>query len=148
MILDQLGFSPGVLDGRDGQSLTAALKGFQESRGLHGHRRARRADARALAATIARTTGRRGHADPAIAARALHQPDARGSGAARRKLPALGYRDPIEKLAEMFHTTPEVLIALNRRRTRLGRRTVVVPNALPTSRDYARRAASPTGARR
>ncbi|PNB52942.1 hypothetical protein C1X77_26900, partial [Pseudomonas sp. GW531-E2] len=29
-----LGFSPGVLDGRAGKSLVAALKGFQETRGL------------------------------------------------------------------------------------------------------------------
>ena len=34
VILDHLGFSPGVLDGRPGMSLTAALKGFQESRGM------------------------------------------------------------------------------------------------------------------
>src|SRR4051812_50091962 len=34
VILDHLGFSPGVLDGRPGKSLVAALKGFQESRGL------------------------------------------------------------------------------------------------------------------
>ena len=34
VILDHLGFSPGILDGREGQSLTAALKGFQTSRGL------------------------------------------------------------------------------------------------------------------
>jgi len=34
VILDHLGFSPGMLDGRTGKSLTAALKGFQESRGL------------------------------------------------------------------------------------------------------------------
>ena len=34
VILDKLGFGPGVLDGRGGQSLVAALKGFQESRGL------------------------------------------------------------------------------------------------------------------
>ena len=34
VILDHLGFSPGVLDGREGKSLVAALKGFQETRGL------------------------------------------------------------------------------------------------------------------
>ena len=34
VILDHLGFSPGVLDGRPGMSTTAALKGFQQSRGL------------------------------------------------------------------------------------------------------------------
>ena len=34
VILDHLGFSPGVLDGRQGKSLVAALKGFQEQQGL------------------------------------------------------------------------------------------------------------------
>ena len=34
VVLDKLGFGPGILDGRPGMSLTAALKGFQESRGL------------------------------------------------------------------------------------------------------------------
>ena len=33
VILDHLGFGPGVLDGRGGQSLVAALKGFQEAKG-------------------------------------------------------------------------------------------------------------------
>ena len=34
VILDHLGFSPGVLDGQRGMSFTAAIKGFQESQGL------------------------------------------------------------------------------------------------------------------
>jgi peptidoglycan hydrolase-like protein with peptidoglycan-binding domain len=34
VVLDKLGFGPGIIDGRTGQSLTNALKGFQESRGL------------------------------------------------------------------------------------------------------------------
>jgi peptidoglycan hydrolase-like protein with peptidoglycan-binding domain len=29
VILDKLGFGPGILDGRPGMSLTAALKGYQ-----------------------------------------------------------------------------------------------------------------------
>ena len=52
-------------------------------------------------------------------------------------LPALSYRSPMEKLAEMFHTTPQVLLALNSPYTRLVPGTpVVFPNALPTSRAY------------
>jgi peptidoglycan hydrolase-like protein with peptidoglycan-binding domain len=34
VVLDRLGFSPGVIDGRPGMSLTAAIKGFQESRDI------------------------------------------------------------------------------------------------------------------
>lgn len=43
----------------------------------------------------------------------------------------------MEKLAEMFHTTPAVLLALNSATTRLTPGTVVTfPNALPSSRAY------------
>ena len=53
------------------------------------------------------------------------------------KLPALGYRNAMEKLAEMFHTRPEVLVELNSAETRLTPGTKVeFPNALPASRDY------------
>jgi lipoprotein-anchoring transpeptidase ErfK/SrfK len=44
----------------------------------------------------------------------------------------------MEKLAEMFHTTPQVLLALNSPQTRLVPGTpVVFPNALPISRAYS-----------
>ena len=57
--------------------------------------------------------------------------------AEKAKLSSLGYRSVMEKLGEMFHTTPEVLIALNSPQTLLRPGTVVVfPNALPSSRDY------------
>ena len=34
VLLDRLGFGPGVIDGRAGGSFTKAIRGFQESRGL------------------------------------------------------------------------------------------------------------------
>ena len=34
VVLSKLGFSPGVLDGKGGESLNDALRGFQEARGL------------------------------------------------------------------------------------------------------------------
>ena len=34
VLLDAAGFSPGVIDGRNGSSFKQALKGFQEARGL------------------------------------------------------------------------------------------------------------------
>ena len=54
------------------------------------------------------------------------------------KLTTIGYRSPLEKLAEMFHTTPATLVALNSRETMLRPGTrVVFPNVLPSSRSYA-----------
>ena len=136
VILDHLGFSPGILDGRPGQSLTLALKGFQEARGLRvtGDMDAPTLQAlrpyagwrptRSLRITPAAIAG------PYVA----NIPKDEGEQA---KLPSLAYRTPLEKLAEMFHTTPAVLIALNSPDTRLTPGTMVVfPNALPTSRAY------------
>lgn len=136
VILDHLGFSPGVLDGRAGKSLTAALKGFQESRGLkisgaidkptlqalYPYRSLRPTETLALTAeTLSGPYTNPLPKDPAEQA----------------KLPQLGYRNAMEKLAEMFHTRPEVLIELNSPQTKLTPGTkVVFPNALPSSRNY------------
>ena len=136
VILDHLGFSPGVLDGRTGKSLVAALKGFQESRGLkqtgemdpvtlralHPFRALR--PTRTLALTASTLAGP--YTDPLP-----KEP------ADQAKLPALGYRSPLEKLSEMFHTTPAVLLELNGPTARLAvGAPIIVPNALPVSRDY------------
>ncbi|HVF95568.1 MAG TPA: L,D-transpeptidase family protein, partial [Sphingomonas sp.] len=136
VILDRLGFGPGVLDGRGGQSLVAALKGFQESRGLPT---TGKADKRTLGALY------QYRAQRPVAAVTLTREILMGpyinplpkDYALQAKLPTIGYRTPMEKLGEMFHTTPAVLIALNSPSTRLkvGNK-IVVPNALPTSRDY------------
>ncbi len=136
VLLDQLGFPPGPLDGREGQGLTAALKAFQITRqipvtgktdartlqALHAHRAIRptrivRLTADMLSGPFVRPWPR----DPQ----------------AQAKLKTMGYRSALEKLAEMFHTTPQVLIELNSADTRLAVGVPVeVPNAIPASRDY------------
>lgn len=136
VVLDRLGFSPGVIDGRPGMSLTAAIKGFQESRGL---RTTGEPDAATMAAlrpywgtdaTKVLTLNARVLAGPYI------DPIPRGEDQ-QAKLPGLYYRSPLEKLAEMFHTTPQVLVALNSPQTwlRPGSK-VTFPNVLPSSRAY------------
>lgn len=136
VILDHLGFSPGILDGRPGMSLTAAVKGFQESRGLPttGEIDAQTLGAlhpyRAWRPTKTLTLTQSALAGPYINP-IPHNEDEQA------KLPALGYRTPLEKLAEMFHTTPQVLVALNGAQTKLAPGAkVIFPNALPTSRAY------------
>lgn len=136
VILDKLGFGPGVLDGRGGQSLVAALKGFQESRGLPETGEPDAATLRALypyrsaRPTVTLTLNERVLAGPYV----NPIPE---DYAQQEKLPGMAYRTPLEKLAEMFHTTPRVLIALNGPGTKLTPGTrVVFPNALPTSRAY------------
>jgi lipoprotein-anchoring transpeptidase ErfK/SrfK len=136
VILDKLGFAPGVLDGKGGQSLAAALKGFQEAQGLVVTGKPDAATLKALS---------RWRAWRPTKTLVLSEENLRGpwtfpfpkEPVDQAKLPALGYRNAMEALAERFHTTPATLIALNSPSTRLvpGAR-IVFPNALPTSRDY------------
>lgn len=136
VILDSLGFGPGVLDGKGGQSLTAALKGFQEARGLPRTGKADAATLRALYPYRAKRPTVRFTLTSEALAGPYYNPLPKDYGE-QAKLPSLGYATPMEKLAEMFHTQPAVLIALNSPTTRLKvGNAIVVPNALPTSRDY------------
>lgn len=136
VILDKLGFSPGVIDGLQGQSLTAALKGFQQSRGLRVTGEIDRATLRALHPYRAWRPTR---------TLVLSDNDARGPFTPhipedledQAKLERLGYRNALERLAEKFHTTPRTIVALNDPQTPLAAGTrITFPNALPTSRKY------------
>jgi len=135
VILDHLGFSPGMLDGKPGQSMTAALKGFQEARGLPitGE-----ADAATLV-TLKQYAAWRPTKTLALTQDVLagpYYPDIPKREDEQAKLPALGYRTPMEKLSEMFHTAPDTLIALNPGGKLEVGQQLVFPNALPTSRNY------------
>lgn len=121
--LDRAGFSPGVLDGREGMSFTKALTGFQQARGLTPNGQYDEATAKALLGDA-----------PPPATWIVQVPEgfARGPFAVlpkglneQAKLPALSYRNLLEKLAERFHTTPEVLVALNPPGTKVGAGTSI-----------------------
>ncbi len=136
VILDHLGFSPGVIDGKPGKSLVAALKGFQEANGLKVTGEMDRATLRALypsravrpTVTIALTNE--------MLAGPYTNPLPKDP-AQQAKLPGLGYRTAMEKLAEMFHTTPGTLMALNSPSTPVSAGTkVVFPNVVAQSRAY------------
>lgn len=136
VILDHLGFGPGVLDGRPGKSLTAAIKGFQELRGLPITGEADRATLRALYPyRQLRPTRTLALTEAALAGPYINPLPTTPEEQA--KLESMAYRTPLEKIAEMFHTTPEVLVALNGRDAKMAPGTqLVFPNALPTSREY------------
>lgn len=128
LALDRLGFSPGVLDGKNGSSLKLALEGFQEANGLttSGALDDATKEALAKANVIAPT---RLVSIPALFANQTFYPDFPKGAAEQAKLPALGYRSLMEALAERFHTTPETLVALNAADTKIGAgRFIVVPN--------------------
>jgi lipoprotein-anchoring transpeptidase ErfK/SrfK len=136
VVLAKLGFSPGVLDGRGGESLRDALLGFQASRNLPETGQTDTATLAALNQYRSWRPVRTLTLVPDVLRGPFTSPMPK-EPEAQAKLPALNYRNALEALAERFHTTPQVLVALNGGDARLapGARWKF-PNALPTSRDY------------
>ncbi|WP_294391725.1 L,D-transpeptidase family protein [uncultured Sphingomonas sp.] len=136
VVLDRIGFGPGIIDGHRGASLTKAVKGFQSANDL---RVTGELDSATLVALrpYASTPGvvgvplsRWALAGPFVGA----MPDKPEDQA---KLPVMGYADVMEKLAERFHTSKATLIALNSPSTRLRVGAVIrVPNVLPSATSY------------
>ena len=136
VILDHLGFSPGIIDGRPGLSLTAALKGFQESRGLPVTGKPDPVTLHALAANRSWRPTQTVKLTPEILAGPFVGTIPHGEDE-QAKLPSLGYKDPMEKLAEMFHTSPATLTALNSPQTKLAPGTaIVVPGVVAANTAY------------
>ena len=116
--LDRWGFSPGVLDGKDGMSYKAALRGFQEAHDLP------------VTGLFDQPTSNmllEGEARPTTYLVKIPEDFARGPFFniprglnEQASLPALTYRNLMEKLAERFHTTPDALVALNSPTTQVG----------------------------
>jgi lipoprotein-anchoring transpeptidase ErfK/SrfK len=137
VLLDRLGFGPGVIDGQKGQSLAGAIKGFQESRGL--------TESGTLDADTTKALG--GYAaTPGMIEVALTDADVAGpffgpipdDAAQQAALPAMGYSDLMEELSERYHTTKATLIALNSADTKWVAGTKIkVPNVRPAATDYA-----------
>lgn len=140
--LDRLGFSPGVIDGKEGQSLKLAIKGFQLANDLPESGELDDATKAALDRNPAVPPTRR-VTIPADFANQSFVPNLPEDAAAQAQLPALGYRDLMEALAERFHTTPETLVALNSADTAIGAgKTIIVPNiaeAMPPRAEDATR---------
>ena len=136
MLLDRLGFSPGLIDGHSGALLVRAIKGFQEARRLDRTGRLDEATKRALApysvtpGTIEVTLSQADVAGPFVGP----IPD---DPAEQAKLPAMGYSDAMEELAERYHTSRQTLVALNSPDTPLTAGTrIKVPNVRPGAVNY------------
>lgn len=111
VVLDRLGFTPGVVDGKMGLSTRNAISGFQESRGLDVTGEADEATQQALA-NWSNIPATRVVTIPADFAQGPFMPIPDDT-AAKAKMERLGYSSLEEKLAERFHTTPETLRMLN-----------------------------------
>ena len=110
VLLDRAGFSPGVIDGKDGQNLNQAIAAYAQARGLgSGALDQRLWDS--LAADLA----------PAAEGYLITAEDVAGpfigdppkDYEAMARLPAMSYSTPLQGLAETFHMDQALLKALN-----------------------------------
>ncbi len=112
VMLDRAHFSPGVIDGRNGENVRNALAAFERARGLNPDGEL---DAQVWAALS------EGDANPAVRGYQISEADVRGPFTAEipvgfpamAELEQLGYRDAAEGLAEKFHMDEDLLRELN-----------------------------------
>jgi lipoprotein-anchoring transpeptidase ErfK/SrfK len=141
VLLDRAGFSPGVIDGRQGTNLKRALGAYAQT---HGDAPADGTLTPALWSAIVSAD-----AAPAMQSYQITASDEAGPfiGAIPKdyrvlaKLPALGYTSPEQELAERFHMSPGLLEALNPGAdfTRAGTTLLVAaPRAGPRAYEAAR----------
>jgi lipoprotein-anchoring transpeptidase ErfK/SrfK len=111
VVLDRLGFTPGVIDGKPGQSTKHAITGFQEANNIDP---SGELDEQTKAALD------RWKAIPATRTVTIPDDFAAGPFTAlpkgedeQAKMPALGYVSLDQKLASRFHTTVDTLRTLN-----------------------------------
>ena len=137
VLLSQAGFSGGVIDGKDGMSFKAALRGFQQSRGLD---QSGKLDGATRAALLERNR-------PSTVTVKLTDKDLSGIGdyvypfpdepEGQAKLDRMSYRNMLEEVSERYHTTPRTIVALNGPTALIGiGQTLRLPNVVPAARDY------------
>ncbi len=111
VVLDAMGFSPGIIDGKMGLSTRNAISGFQQQAGLDVTGKLDEAT-QAKLQTAMRTNATRIVTIPPEYGQ-LTFTEIPEDSKAQAKMEKLGYESMWEKLAERFHTTKEVLQSLN-----------------------------------
>jgi lipoprotein-anchoring transpeptidase ErfK/SrfK len=129
-------FSPGVIDGKKGESFRLALRSFQRARGLETTGELDTPTRQALLQANRPSTVmvRLGPDD----VRSQYVYPFPKEPEKQAELSFLGYRNMLEKVAERYHTTPDTIVALNGPDRLIGLGQVLrLPNVVPTSRDYS-----------
>lgn len=136
VMLDRLGFSPGVIDGERGMNFARALRGYQEAKGLPVTGELDDATVksfdpyRTMPTVIDVTLDAKVLGGPFVGPIPAKEDD-------QAKMPSLGYSDAMEKLAERYHTTPATLRALNPPHAPLDPGAKIeVPNVVPPAQDF------------
>lgn len=127
--LDRAGFSPGEIDGRDGSNTRRAAESYAKARGLADVSQPAMLEALAAEhsnapAVIEYTVTPEDVAGPFV-------PDIPEDLEQQASLPALGYRTPLEALAEKFHASPALLQQLNPAARFGASEQIKVPNVKP-----------------
>ena len=136
VLMSAHGFSPGVIDGKKGESFRLALRSFQESRGLDETGELDAETRRALLEANRPSTVKVNLTADDVGGRFVYpfpkQPEAQAD------LDFLSYRNMLEKLAERYHTTPDTIVALNGGDKLIGvGQVLMLPNVVPAATDYA-----------
>jgi lipoprotein-anchoring transpeptidase ErfK/SrfK len=130
VLLDRQGFSSGEIDGKPGANFSRALAALQNARRVPASGQPDCDTWHALGGD---------HAEPTLAAYTISDDDLKGPFTAeiprelakQASLEALGYRSPLEMIAERFHASPALLKQLNEGATFAAGQQIKVPGVAP-----------------